>query len=573
MVPTDPSRPGAPPDGWAGVPVGRAENSMLDLLVLGSGVAGLSAAVRASDTHGMRVGVLTKGELHQSTTRWAQGGVAAVLHEDPDSTDLHLADTLSAGAGLCDADAVRVLVDEGPGRVNELIGLGAMFDRDEAGRLELAREGGHSLPRVVHAGGAATGAEIERALVEAALRTAAVVLENTFALDLLVEGERVVGVRALDSGGVVREVGAHHVLLATGGAGQLFSVTTNPVEATGDGVAMALRAGVAVADLEFVQFHPTALHDPRMPRPLLSEALRGHGAFLRDAEGERFVDELLPRDEVSRAMTRRMREQGVDHLWLDATGLEAFAERFPTITAELRPVGLDPTRDWLPIAPAAHYLCGGIVTDLHGAASRPGLWAAGEVACSGVHGANRLASNSLLEGMVFGSRVVEAIEAGTDRARPTGAMRSVFDGQALDGQALDGRGIEGGAGAGSPVIGGRVLPPASRPVEGLPGTMDASTTPSDVGAARDRLQRAMTVDAGVVRSAASLADASREVATLATLPVEGPRSLELEELRNLRDVANVLLRAATTREESRGAHTRDDFPTRDDERFRVRLIG
>ncbi len=264
----------------------------LDLLVLGSGVAGLSAAVRAAGVHGMRVGVLTKGELTQTTTRWAQGGVAAVLGEDPDSTDLHLADTLAAGAGLCDTDAVRVLVDEGPGRVNELIALGAMFDRDEEGRLQLAREGGHSLPRVVHAGGAATGVEIERALVEAVHATAAALHEHAFAAELLVEAGRCRGVVAYDRDGRRHEVRAEHVLLATGGAGQLFAVTTNPLEATGDGVAMALRAGVAVADVEFVQFHPTALHHPRMPRPLLSEALRGHGALLRDVHGERFVDEL-----------------------------------------------------------------------------------------------------------------------------------------------------------------------------------------------------------------------------------------------------------------------------------------
>ena len=272
----------------------------LDLLVLGSGVAGLSAAVRAADVHGLSVGVLTKGELHQATTRWAQGGVAAVLAEDPDSTDLHLADTLAAGAGLCDPEAVRVLVDEGPSRVHELIALGAAFDLDEHGNLLLAREGGHSLPRIVHAGGAATGAEIERALVEAVHRTASTVLECTFALDLVVDGGRCRGVIATDTDGTMTEVRATHVLVATGGAGQLFAVTTNPVEATGDGIAMALRKDVPVADIEFVQFHPTALHHPKMPRPLLSEALRGHGAILRDSHGERFVDELLPRDRVAR---------------------------------------------------------------------------------------------------------------------------------------------------------------------------------------------------------------------------------------------------------------------------------
>ena len=225
------------------------------------------------------------------------------------------------------------------------------------------------------------------------------------------------GDRAPPGGGERVEVRADHVVLATGGAGQLYSVTTNPLESTGDGVAMALRAGVPVADVEFVQFHPTALHHPAMPRPLLSEALRGHGALLRDAEGERFVDELAPRDVVSRAMAARMSEQGVDHLWLDATALERFGSRFPTIAASLASIGLDPERDWLPIAPAAHHLSGGVVTDLWSSTALPGLFAVGEVACTGVHGANRLASNSLLEGMVFGARLAERIESGSSAAR------------------------------------------------------------------------------------------------------------------------------------------------------------
>ncbi len=262
--------------------------------------------------------------------------MAAVLGGDEDSTDLHLADTLAAGVGLCDTDAVRVLVDEGPTRVHELIAMGAVFDRQPGGALALAREGGHSTARVVHAGGAATGAEVERALVDATRATAAAVLEEWFALDLLVEGGRCRGVRALSAAGDVVEVRARHTVLATGGAGQLFAVTTNPAEATADGLAMALRAGVPVADVEFMQFHPTALHHPAMPRPLLSEALRGHGALLRDARGQRFVDELAPRDVVSRAMAERMRTQGVDSLWLDATGLASFDARFPTIAASLR---------------------------------------------------------------------------------------------------------------------------------------------------------------------------------------------------------------------------------------------
>ena len=532
----------------------------LDLLVLGSGVAGLSAAVRAAETHGMRVGVLTKGELHQTTTRWAQGGVAAVLGEDPDSTDLHLADTLQAGAGLCDLEAVRVLVDEGPGRVNGLIALGAMFDRDEQGRLELAREGGHSMARVVHAGGAATGAEIERALVDAVRLTAAALHENTFACELIVEGGRCRGVIAIDPSGARRAVRADHVLLATGGAGQMFAVTTNPVEATGDGIAMALRAGVAVADVEFVQFHPTALHHPRMPRPLLSEALRGHGALLRDINGERFVDELLPRDAVSRAMTRRMLDLGVDHCWLDATGLEHFDARFPTIAVALHDAGLDPATDWLPIAPAAHYLCGGVVADLDGATSLPHLWAAGEVACSGVHGANRLASNSLLEGMVFGFRVIDAIDGGKVAPEPTGAMRSV---------AADAGAATGSAATGSP-IGGRRPSSWEVPTWGPPSGVTAAP-PAGTDSIRSELQRSMTVGAGVLRSATSLADTAALVEGLAKQLDDGDDGRARWEARNLVDVSRGVLTAATERHESRGAHTRIDFADLD-AAYRLRLV-
>jgi L-aspartate oxidase len=504
----------------------------LDLLVLGSGVAGLSAAVRAASLErGMRVGVLTKGELIDSATRWAQGGVAAVLGSGAeDSTDLHLSDTLAAGAGLCDVDAVRVLVDEGPQRVRELIALGAVFDTDHEGHLLLAREGGHSLPRIVHAGGAATGAEIERALIEAVRTTAAAVLEHWFALDLLVEGGRCRGVAALDTDGARHEIRATHTMVATGGAGQLFAVTTNPLQATGDGIAMALRAGVAVADVEFMQFHPTALHHPLMPRPLLSEALRGHGALLRDVDGARFVDELLPRDQVSRAMTGRMLELGVDHCFLDATALEDFDERFPTIAAGVRAVGLDPSVDWLPVAPAAHYLSGGIVTDLDGAASVPGLWACGEAACTGVHGANRLASNSLLEGMVFAPRIIEAIDRGKDAPEATGAMR-----------AVDG-------------AGGRRLPCPTRS-----GTWSDTRTVSlqvpEAEGQRDALQRAMTDGAGVLRSAESLA------ATATQLDELGPPADE--ENRNLLAVARALLAAAEARTETRGSHARTDHPQTD----------
>jgi L-aspartate oxidase len=313
---------------------------------------------------------------------------------------------------------------------------------------------------------------------------------------------------------------------------------------------MALRAGVAVADLEFVQFHPTALHHPAMPRPLLSEALRGHGALLRDGKGDRFVDELLPRDKVSQAITAVLTAQGSDHVWLDATGLDRFADRFPTITAALAVAGLDPARDWLPVAPAAHYLCGGIVADLDGATSLPGLWVAGEAACNGVHGANRLASNSLLDGMVYGPRVVEAVDAGLDGPRPTGAMRAVLGGP--------------GGVAGRPVA---VAPaPAGITTAGWAGS---------VGAARSGLQHAMTAEAGVLRSATSLglaAEAASRAAAVADLgDGTGTDDAAAHELRNLAAVAAALAAGALARGESRGAHARSDCPEASDD-HRVRYV-
>ncbi len=420
---------------------------------------------------------------------------------------------------------------------------------------------------MVHAGGAATGAEVERALVDATRASAAAVIEQWFAVDLVVEDGRCRGVRALNADGRVVEVRAEHTVLATGGAGQLFAVTTNPAEATADGLAMALRAGVPVADVEFMQFHPTALHHPAMPRPLLSEALRGHGALLRDAPGERFVDELASRDVVSRAMADRMREQGVDNLWLDATGLSSFDARFPTIAASLRAVGLDPSSDWLPIAPAAHYLSGGVLTDLSGATGPPGLWAAGEVACTGVHGANRLASNSLLEGMVFGARLAESILAGVDGPAPTGAMRALgHEAGGISGGAdrprrarpgrRTGRAHDGTGGHGWPM-------PAGRRHAGIDVAPDRSK-------ARDLLQRTMTEGAGVVRSAESLAWAKGMIDAIG----EGVGS-EVDrpggELANLVTAATSLLSSATLRTETRGAHARSDHPE-PDERWRRRIV-
>ena len=504
----------------------------MDLLVLGSGIAGLSAAIHAAQ-RGWTVGVVTKGELATSATRYAQGGVAAALGA-PDSVDLHLTDTLAAGAGLCDADAVQVLVSEGPRRVRELIALGAQFDERD-GVLELAIEGGHSLPRVVHAGGDATGAEIERALADAAHALPNIeVRERCFSVDLIVEHGRCVGVHALDSTGRPVEIRAANTVLATGGAGQLYSVTTNPPVSTGDGIGMALRAGVAVADVEFMQFHPTAMHHPSMPRPLLSEALRGDGAVLRDEHGVRFMvgehplADLAPRDVVARAIAQRLAERGLDHLWLDTTSIQDFPEKFPTIWGSAQAVGLDPRVDFLPVAPAAHYLSGGIATDLDGASTLPGLWSCGEAACSGVHGANRLASNSLLDGLVFAPRIVEAIAAGKNAPEPTGVLR--------------GARIEFPAGFQVPL-------PVSNPLT-LTG-----------------LQHAMTMGAGVLRDADTLEGVARVVDTdVAAHDVAG------HELRNLLTVARCLIAAALAREESRGTHTRLDFPATSDA-FAGRFFG
>jgi L-aspartate oxidase len=429
------------------------------------------------------------------------------------------------------------------------------------------------MARVVHAGGSATGVEVERALVVAVQKTMAAIYEHAFALDLLVEGGRCTGVSALFADGTTHVVRARNVLVTTGGAGQLFAVTTNPVEVTGDGIAMALRAGVAVADIEFIQFHPTALSFESMPRPLLSEALRGHGALLRDTTGERFVDEMLPRDVVSRAETRRMIELDADHVFLDARHLDQFDQRFPNIALALRQAGLDPAKDLLPVAPAAHYTCGGIVTDLCGASSLPGLWAAGEAACSGVHGANRLASNSLLEGMVFGPRAVEAIEQGVVGPEASGAMRTVLGPDADRPDAVP-----------AGVIGGRFLR-----LDPLVDPGPVTGTAMDPEAVRDRLQRAMTRTAGVLRSAESLDDAAAEAdrawaalrrradqsSTAARRGAAAPHpsetgdlsapdhdgdSVAAHEARNLATVARALAATARQREESRGAHTRTDFP-------------
>ncbi|HYJ71374.1 MAG TPA: L-aspartate oxidase, partial [Actinomycetota bacterium] len=389
----------------------------VDVLVVGSGVAGLSAALAVPE--GLRVLLATKDRLGHSATRYAQGGIAAVLDLVDDSVAEHVADTLAAGAGLCDPVAVRMLVAEGAQAIAGLRARGVRFDRGELdGELARTREGGHSRSRVVHAGGDATGAELERALTEAVRAAPAVrSAEHAFLVDLVTTDDRVTGALLWSDDGP-RLVRAGAVVLASGGAGQLYADTTNPPLSTGDGVAAALRAGAVLADLEFVQFHPTALHVDGDPRPLISEAMRGEGAVLRDGDGTPLMagvhplGDLAPRDVVTRAMAARMAATGARHLWLDATSVPAehLERRFPTILARCRAAGIDPSVQPIPVSPAAHYLMGGVVTDLDGRTSLPGLFAVGEAACTGVHGANRLASNSLLEGVVFAARIGRALE-------------------------------------------------------------------------------------------------------------------------------------------------------------------
>lgn len=401
----------------------------VEVVVVGSGIAGLTAALHAMAS-GCLVTLVTKDVLDHANTRDAQGGIAGVMFDD-DSAAAHLHDTLVAGAGLSDPDAVRVLVEEGPARIRELIDCGVAFDRDPSGALVKGLEAAHSYPRVLHAGGDATGREIERALVARVRAGAVRILEHAFLVDLVVREGRVIGVDLLvestsgaEPSARPERVAADAVILATGGAGQLYAHTTNPPVATGDGIAAALRAGAAVVDLEFVQFHPTVLPASPGAAPfLVSEAVRGEGAVLRDDEGRRFmldahVDaELAPRDVVARTIADVMAAHGGRPVLLDATGLRPnrrqtasfLATRFPTIDAAVRRRGWDWSQEPVPVTPAAHYLMGGVTTDLRGRTSLPGLYAVGEVARTGVHGANRLASNSLLEGAVFGARAGDAV--------------------------------------------------------------------------------------------------------------------------------------------------------------------
>jgi L-aspartate oxidase len=502
---------------------------MSSIIVVGSGVAGMTAALDAAGLEGPAaydVTLLTKADLAQSNTRYAQGGVAVVTDAmtDPgaprlgDSVASHVADTIVAGAGLSDDDTVRILCADGPAAMDALIARGVPFDRHD-GELSHGLEAAHAHARILHAGGDATGAAIAHALIDRVRESDVVVREQTTVVDLLVEAGAVVGVRLL--GG--EELRAAAVVLATGGAGQLFPYTTNPAVATADGLGMALRAGAVAADLEFYQFHPTALDAPGSF--LISEAVRGEGAVLVDADGRRFMPdvhpdaELAPRDVVARGIAEQMARQPGASVRLDATalGAEFLARRFPNIDAACRAQGHDWSREPIPVAPAAHYYMGGIRTDAWGRTSLPGLYAVGEVACNGLHGANRLASNSLLEGAVYGSRVVEAIAAP--------APVEAFDEEWAS-----------------------------------PMPLDLADEPEADDVSRSDLQQLMWDAAGLARTGADLEQAAAELRRWKAPVVTDAKAAEDA---NLLIVARAVVASALARRESRGGHFRTDFPDAD----------
>jgi len=507
-----------------------------DVIVIGSGIAGLTAALSARDK-GLSVLLLTKDVLSTGSTSWAQGGIAAALGPG-DSPDQHFQDTLEAGAGLCDQESVRILVQEGPAAVRRLINLGATFDLDSSGNVALTREGGHRRDRIAHAGGDATGAEISRALVAKVLADPKVrIFEHALVLDLLKDkNERVCGVTLHVMGkGKIDGVGAalaRAVVLATGGLGAVFQQTTNPLVATGDGVALALRAGATVADLEFVQFHPTVLWvgpDSKGSQPLISEAVRGEGAILRNINGEAFMStihpmkDLAPRDVVAHAVHEEIIKSGKPYVYLDGTklGENVWLQRFPNILSSCRKIGIDPLVDMIPVVPAAHYASGGVVSDMTGKTDIPGLFAVGECANTGVHGANRLASNSLLEGLVVAERVANHL---TD------------------------------------------LPEQSEPL--------IENTPTNLidGKVRKDITETTTTGAGAVRNATGLNKTIDKLSEIAekTTKLSSTQSWEAT---NLLTVSSFLSNAALRREESRGSHWRSDFPERNDSRWLVRIQG
>jgi L-aspartate oxidase len=514
----------APAPGWS---------AQADVIVVGSGIAGLTTALQVR-TFGLSVLLVTKAQVDEGSTKWAQGGIAAALGEG-DSPEAHEKDTLVAGAGLCDIDAVRVLVTEGPDAVRTLIARGAKFDLEASGEMSLTREGGHLQNRIIHAGGDATGAEVERALIAAVNNDPEIeLIEHALVLDALKDRDgsvcgvtlHVIGAGSRDGVGQAR---ARAVVLATGGLGQVFAQTTNPSVSTGDGVALALRAGAAVSDVEFIQFHPTVLwlgENSEGQQPLISEAVRGEGAYLVDDAGNRFMKdihplgELAPRDVVAIAIMNQMVATGSSHVWLDVRHLEGFEKRFPTIYASCIAHGIDPMKNLIPVAPASHYASGGVRVDLNGRTSVKGLYACGETACSGVHGANRLASNSLLEGLVFSARIASDIAA---------TMSEI--------------------------------------AEPVSNTSPEILLNPDV---RHSLQVSMSRGAGVLRSSDSLVETNSELTRIGDRTSDMP-CVEAWETTNLFQLAQAILKAALIRQETRGSHWRADFPETSD-LWRKRII-
>ena len=504
----------------------KTRTPQADFLVIGSGVAGLRAAIELSRQG--RVLMLTKGHPLESSSSYAQGGVAVAMSEE-DDVAVHLTDTLTAGHGLCRPEAVRVLVEEGPDRIQELIGWGAQFDKI-GGKFAFAKEAAHSRSRILRARGDATGNEMVRVLMAEARRHKEIQrLDHHFTVDLVITDGTCTGALVLDEASRTRTViPASAVLLTTGGAGQVYARTTNPPSATGDGIAMALRAGAVLEDMEFVQFHPTALYLPSSPPFLLSEAIRGEGGRLRNIKGELFMHRyhaagpLAPRDIVARAIWSEMASTRSRHVYLDVTHLSAtfIKRRFPTIYSTCLRYDIDITEEWIPVSPSAHYLMGGVWTDTSGATSLPGLFAAGEVACSGVHGANRLASNSLLEGLVFGARsALAAISFASQNRRPAPPLLSARD---LDAGPLC------------------VL--------------------NDAEKLRSSLRRLMWGKVGLVRTGDSLAAGTAQLSRwerVVARPFSTRRDLEVK---NMIGVARCITTAALWRENSVGAHYRADFP-------------